>query len=50
MADGLTYGLNFPFRNSNQGDYLELTEFQSQEIKADFIQMFNLAREFSFIF
>jgi phage baseplate assembly protein W len=39
MADGLTYGLNFPFRNSNQGDYLELTEFQSQEIKADFIHL-----------
>ena len=37
MADGITYGINFPFRNSSQGDYLELTEFESQEIKADLI-------------
>ena len=39
MADGITYGINFPFRNSAQGDYLELTEFESQEIKADLIHL-----------
>ena len=39
MADGVTYGLNFPFRNSTQGDYLELTELESQEIKADLIHL-----------
>ena len=39
MADGTTYGINFPFRNSSQGDYLELTEFESQEIKADLIHL-----------
>ena len=33
MADGTTYGLNFPFRDSERGDYLELTQFQQQEIK-----------------
>lgn len=39
MADGITYGINFPFRNSTQGDYLELTELESQEIKADLIHL-----------
>ena len=39
MADGITYGINFPFRNSVKGDYLELTELQSQEVKADLIHL-----------
>jgi phage baseplate assembly protein W len=39
MANGTTYGLNFPFRDSRRGDYLELTEFQAQEIKADLIHL-----------
>ena len=39
MANGVTYGINFPFRDSRRGDYLELTEFQSQEIKADLIHL-----------
>jgi phage baseplate assembly protein W len=39
MADGTTYGLNFPFRDSKKGDYLQLTEFESQEIKADLIHL-----------
>ena len=39
MAQGITYGLNFPFRNSAQGDYLELTELESQEIRADLIHL-----------
>lgn len=39
MADGITYGLNFPFRDSIRGDYLQLTELQSQEIKADLIHL-----------
>ena len=39
MADGTTYGLNFPFRESRKGDYLQLTEFESQEIKADLIHL-----------
>ena len=39
MADGITYGINFPFRDSRKGDYLQLTEFESQEIKADLIHL-----------
>jgi len=39
MADGPTYGLNFPFRDSRRGDYLQLTEFEAQEIKADLIHL-----------
>ena len=39
MAAGTTYGLNFPFRNSKRGDYLELTQFEAQEVKADLIHL-----------
>ena len=39
MADGITYGINFPFRDSRKGDYLALTEFEAQEIKADLIHL-----------
>lgn len=39
MADGTTYGINFPFRDSVKGDYLQLTELESQEIKADLIHL-----------
>lgn len=39
MAEGITYGINFPFRDSRRGDYLELTEFEAQEIKADLIHL-----------
>ena len=39
MANGTTYGINFPFRDSNKGDYLELTQLQSQEVKADLIHL-----------
>ena len=39
MADGTTYGINFPFRDSVKGDYLQLTEFEAQEIKADLIHL-----------
>ena len=37
MANGVTYCINFPFRDSFRGDYLQLTELESQEIKADLI-------------
>ena len=39
MADGITYGINFPFRDSRKGDYLGLTEFEAQEIKASLIHL-----------
>lgn len=39
MADGATYGINFPFRDSLKGDYLQLTEYEYQEIRADLIHL-----------
>ena len=39
MANGITYGINFPFRDSRRGDYLELTELEGQEVKADLIHL-----------
>jgi phage baseplate assembly protein W len=39
MANGVTYGINFPFRDSQKGDYLELTELESQEVRADLIHL-----------
>jgi phage baseplate assembly protein W len=39
MADGITYGINFPFNDSYKGDYLELTETQKAEIKANLIHL-----------
>ena len=35
MANGTTYGLSFPFNDSIRGDYLELTQFQKDEIKSE---------------
>lgn len=39
MADGITYGLNFPFQDSLKGDYLQLTEYETQQIRADLIHL-----------
>lgn len=39
MANGITYGIEFPFRNSNKGSYLKLTEFSKDQIKSDFIHL-----------
>lgn len=39
MADGITYGLKFPFNDSTRGDFLELTEFQSEQIRSDLIHL-----------
>jgi len=39
MADGITYGLKFPFNDSSRGDFLELTEFQSEQIRSDLIHL-----------
>ena len=39
MADGTTYGINFPFRDSRRGDYLQLTEFEAQQIKGDLVHL-----------
>jgi phage baseplate assembly protein W len=39
MADGLTYGINFPFRDSKKGDYLMLTEYEKDEVRSDLIHL-----------
>lgn len=39
MANGTTYGLQFPFADSLKGDYLQLTEYQAQQIRADLIHL-----------
>jgi len=39
MADGTTYGLQFPFSDSVKGDYLQLTEFRSQQIRSDLLNL-----------
>ena len=39
MADGVTYGLAFPFENSHKGDYLLLTETQFTQIRSDLIHL-----------
>jgi len=39
MANGITYGLFFPFQDSQRGDYLGLTEYEQQEIRSDLIHL-----------
>ena len=39
MANGVTYGINFPFRDSRQGDFLELTQLEAQQVKSDLIHL-----------
>ena len=39
MANGITYGINFPFRDSQRGDYLQLTQTEAEEIKADLLHL-----------
>lgn len=35
----ITYGLDFPFRDSVTGDYLKLTETPEREVRADLIHL-----------
>lgn len=39
MADGVTYGINFPFKDSRRGDFLELTQLEAQQVKSDLIHL-----------
>jgi phage baseplate assembly protein W len=39
MADGLTYGINFPFRKSTNGKFLSLSEQTSDEIRSNLIHL-----------
>jgi phage baseplate assembly protein W len=39
MANGVTYGITFPFRDSFDGKYLDLTDFEDQEIRSSLIHL-----------
>lgn len=39
MADGKTYGVFFPFRDSKEGDYLRLTQSSDEEVRADLLHL-----------
>ena len=39
MAQGKTYGITFPFRDSFDGKYLDLTDFDEDEVKTDLIHL-----------
>lgn len=39
MANGITYGINFPFRDSFNGKYLDLSDTSNEEIRSDLIHL-----------
>jgi phage baseplate assembly protein W len=39
MADGKTYGINFPFRDSFDGKYLDLSDTTDEEIRSSLIHL-----------
>jgi phage baseplate assembly protein W len=39
MANGITYGINFPFRQSEKGFYLSLSEESSEEIRSNLLHL-----------
>jgi phage baseplate assembly protein W len=39
MGNGITYGINFPFRDSFNGKYLDLSDNQDEEIRTDLIHL-----------
>ena len=39
MADGKTYGINFPFRQSIDGKYLSLSQNPDEEIRSNLIHL-----------
>jgi len=39
MANGITYGINFPFRQSINGKYLSLSETTDEEIRSNLIHL-----------
>jgi phage baseplate assembly protein W len=39
MANGKTYGINFPFRDSFSGTYFDLSELNDEEIRTDLIHL-----------
>lgn len=39
MANGFTYGINFPFRDSYKGDYLSLSQDGDEEVRSNLIHL-----------
>jgi phage baseplate assembly protein W len=39
MTDGITYGLTFPFLDSFDGKYLDLSNYNDQEIRSNLIHL-----------
>ena len=39
MANGITYGLTFPFRDSFDGKYLDLSDYSEQETRSNLIHL-----------
>lgn len=39
MANGITYGINFPFRDSFDGKYLDLSDNPDEEIRTNLIHL-----------
>ena len=39
MANGVTYGINFPFRDSFDGKYLDLSDYSNEEIRSSLIHL-----------
>jgi phage baseplate assembly protein W len=39
MANGVTYGINFPFRDSYDGRYLDLSDTPDEEVRTDLIHL-----------
>lgn len=39
MAEGRTYGINFPFRDSYEGNYLSLSQDRDAEIRSNLIHL-----------
>ncbi len=39
MANGTTYGITFPFRNSEKGYYFSLTEETADEIRSNLLHL-----------
>ena len=39
MAEGKTFGINFPFRDSLKGNYVSLSNFADEEIRSNLIHL-----------
>lgn len=39
MADGKSYGINFPFRDSFIGQYLDTSDYPAEELRTDLIHL-----------